>query len=109
MNQQAEIRFQNNSRSSDPESSHLAGESITQSGNRQTQCDAVLDVVSKTPNSTARELAEYYNIDRYMVSRRLADLCNANLVRKAKSRICDIGNRLSCTWKLVDKDQKLLF
>ncbi len=106
---QTQMKFQNNSRSSDPESSHLAGEEITKSGNRKTQCDAVLDAVAKSPNATARELAAYHHLDRHSVSRRLADLCSSNLVRKAKARQCDIGKRLSCTWVVVDKNQAWLF
>ena len=98
-----------NTRNSDPESSHLAGEQITESGTRQTQCDAVLDAVQKMPRATARELASTFDLDRYMVSRRLADLCYTGKVRKAASRECEVGGRLSCTWVEIDKHQLGLF
>ena len=103
------IQLPQNTRNSDPESSHLAGEEITQSGTRQNQCDAVFDAVQKMPRATARELAEAFDLDRYAVSRRLADLCHQGLVRKSSSRKCDIGQRLSCTWAEVDKNQPELF
>jgi len=98
-----------NYRKSDPLSSMLAGDEVTESGTRQNQCDAVFDAVQKMPRATARELAEAFNLDRYAVSRRLADLCHQGLVRKSSSRKCDIGKRLSCTWAEIDKTQHELF
>lgn len=105
----ANIQLPQNTRNSDPESSHQAGEEVTESGARQNQCDAVFDAVQKMPRATARELAEEFSLDRYAVSRRLADLCHQGLVRKTTSRTCDIGKRLSCTWVEVDKNQQELF
>ena len=98
-----------NYRKSDPLSSMLAGDEVTNNGVRQNQCDAVFEAVQKSPRRTARELAEEFGIDRYAVSRRLADLAHQGLIRKSSSRTCEIGKRLSCTWAEIDKHQQELF
>ena len=94
------IQLPPNSRASDPESSHIAGESIANSGVRLTQCERVLQAVRLREGMTAREIALARGLDRYMVSRRLADLETKGLVAKGRMRKCIDGKRMSVTWVL---------
>lgn len=84
-------------RASDPATSHLAAEHITQSGMRSRQQHAVLALLKLYPGRTSQELARY-GIDRYALARRLPELESAGLARKGDARRCDISGRQALTW-----------
>lgn len=107
------IQLPPNSRTSDPESSHMAGEALTDSGVRLTNCDVVLAKVIKLnywyPYSyTGHEISETIEeFDYHEVMRRLNDLAHKELVTKVKDehdkpilRKCSVSKRASCTWVL---------
>ena len=89
-----DIRTQN-ARNTDPESIHLAGEEITNSGQRQRQIDLVSAVVRDMPGRTSRELAAITHLDRYMLARRLPDCAS---VRKGDMRKCVVSQKQAVTW-----------
>ncbi len=84
-----------NARASDPESSHLAGAGIEQSGIAGAQRSIVLAAVMLRQGLTSKELASQSGLDRYMVARRLPEL---KRVKKGDMRICSISKRLCVTW-----------
>lgn len=88
-------------RATDPESSHLAAEEITESGVRQQQIGQAITAVRDHPGSTSRELAELTGLDRYMLGRRLSDAAATGAIRKGgkdEMRVCQVSNRLALTW-----------
>jgi len=91
-----------NARTTDPESSHQAGEGIEASGNATTQRRIALEAVKRRPGYTAKELAVTCNIDRYMLSRRLPELRYKGLVVNGGMRKCaTVGGKLSQTWRVA--------
>lgn len=87
-------------RASDPVTSHLAAEHVTQSGIRSRQQHAVLAIVKLYPGRTSQELARY-GIDRYALARRLPELDDAGLVRRGEMRRCSVSGRQALTWWAV--------
>lgn len=85
-------------RQDDPEASHLAAAEITDSGRRESQLRAVLELVQRRPGSTSRELAAHGPHDRYVIARRLPELEDAGLVLRGEQRICRAGRRLATVW-----------
>ena len=92
------------SRSTDPWTSHAAEFEVTISGKRGTQCNAVLAAIKQHPGSTAVELATWCRLDRYMVSRRAADLFDRGMVVKGDARKCSINKRSMVTWTVRERD-----
>ena len=88
------------SRSTDADSSHLAEAEINCTGSRAIQQHAVLAAVRQTPGMTAREISFSYDIDRYVVSRRLPELVGK--VCKGQIRSCMVGGRKSLTWYPIE-------
>ena len=89
-------------RNSDPETSHEAAQKAVRSGTVGRQCALVLDLVRAWPNSTSGELAWYSaELDRYAVSRRLADLHTKGLVEKGPSRVCRSLGSKQLTWNVM--------
>ena len=86
-----------NSRTTDPITSHIAGEAITQSGKRFNQQAEALRLVSSYPGHTAAELAEFSRLDRYQLSRRLPELEHIR-IKKGDMRLCRILDSQCVTW-----------
>lgn len=87
----------------DPDTSRQAEEEHTKAGTRRRNLDRVLALVRGRPGSTAVELwhgqkDEPGAVGRHEVSRRLADLAHAGLVRQGKARPCWIRERSMVTW-----------
>ena len=87
-----------NSRNTDPETSHLAGQEITASGKRQSQIIKVAQIVELAPGLTSRELSRVSPMDRYTIARRLTDAETAGKVKRGNVRQCQIANRKALTW-----------
>lgn len=82
----------------DPETSHAAADRFTASGARGANCRRVLSLVDARPGATSVELWDAQlgaadPLDRHEVSRRLADLKNAGLVRQGPARQCRVRGR----------------
>lgn len=88
-------------RKTDPDTSHAAACEYRDSGKLTQSKAAVLTAVRKRGGLTAVELALMANLDRYEVSRRLADLRKAGLIRCGESRLCDVHQRKMQTWWAV--------
>lgn len=85
-------------RKTDPATSHEAAREHKESGRAAKSAAAVLAAVNRFPGSTAVELASKAGLDRYEVSRRLADLYRHMIVRHGKVRECTINGRKMMTW-----------
>ena len=92
------------SRSSDPETSHLAEQEINPTGKRAKQQETVLNFVTILPGRTAREYAwEHDALElpedyREVFHRRLPELEKAGKIKKGQARTCSIGKRKAVTW-----------
>jgi hypothetical protein len=86
------------SRADDPSTSKAAEQRVTRSGARKTQADIVLQAVVAYPGRTAVELTTVCQLDRYQVSRRLADLEHQGRVRKGKRRVCAVQKTDAHEW-----------
>lgn len=88
-------------RSTDPVTSHQAGEQITKSGTRKAQQNRVLRALKRFPNRTSAEIANRANLDRYMVARRLPELATAGKAKRGDARTCRINGRNAIVWNPV--------
>jgi hypothetical protein len=92
-------------RGTDPESSHAAGDHVTDSGMRAVQKHQTLTAVKHFPGYTSRELAAAIGggpETRYILARRLADLEHDQRVRKGPQRVCLVSGHQAVTWFLVE-------
>jgi len=90
-------------RSSDPISSHLAAEEMTNSGKRGAQQRISADTVKRFPGHTSLELSKLCGLDRYQLARRLSEIENLS-VEKGPLRCCKISGRKAMTWYPIRKD-----
>jgi hypothetical protein len=90
-------------RKTDPKTSHLSAQAITESGRRQGQLQGVLALLRKYPRSTSLELySKSAFADRYICARRLPELERAGLAMKCGERLCNVGNRMATIWQAVN-------
>lgn len=85
-------------RAADPTSSHLAADTLTRSGRRETLREQAIDAVRTHPGCTASELAARTGLHRYMLSRRLPEAVTAGAVRKGPSMVCTETGYPAVTW-----------
>lgn len=85
-------------RSTDPETSHDAARHIVASGAQALQQNQALDAVACHPGLTSNELARATGLDRYMLARRLPELCDRDLVVAKDQRKCNVSGRTAYTW-----------
>lgn len=81
----------------DPDTSHLAADEITESGQRKRQLDIAVDLVGANPGMTRAELAKESGLCKFMIARRLSD-AKGLLVRQGAKRKCSVDNRMVVTW-----------
>lgn len=86
-----------NARTTDPVSSHLAGDDIESSGIAGNQRRLVLALVKNYPNKTSHELALHSHLDRYQIARRLPEI---HLIEKGPVRTCAVSKRTCVTWRM---------
>lgn len=73
-----------NYRNTDPETSMVAGEAITKSGKRKTQCDRIYGVIKMFGPIGASDIAKIMHFPHpNPVHKRVSDLINAGLVLEA--------------------------
>lgn len=88
-----------NARHTDPESSAMADIAFTASGEKDKQAWEVLQLVARHQECTALELADFSELDRYQIQRRLSDLKRAGYVTHgARSRACRKSGRPAVQW-----------
>lgn len=89
----------------DPETSAVAERQHTASGARSRQALATLALVRRYPGRTACELHAEQGQDgeltRSAISRRMADLQHAKMVRVAGRRICSVAGTWQSIWEAV--------
>lgn len=84
-------------RATDPDTSHIAAETVTKSGVRAHQQRQVLAALREWPGCTSAELARHAHMDRYAVARRLPELV-PQYAFQGGSRECQISGRPAVTW-----------
>lgn len=98
----------------DPETSHLAAESIAKDGTLQRQRRETLEalarwMVERDDYPTSAELAGVGNLRlRFAYARRLPELAedSCGLVSRGPKRTCAVTGRLSHVWRLTDAGRK---
>lgn len=89
-------------RNTDPQTSHLAADAITASGERHAQLVQAIHVVEKYPGLTSYELSVRTGLDRYMLARRLPEAVTAGRVVKGGARECTVTRHKATIWWPVD-------
>ena len=105
MNEQLSMLLPPASRRSDPPSSKMADQEITESGQRESECGFVLwGLWTMQQPVTSRELAMRMGADRYMVAKRLPELRALGKAQSSGDRIrkCRVSGRKCMTWWAVD-------
>lgn len=91
-----------NARHTDPATSAAADRAFTEGGGKASQAWDVLCLVGRHPGCTAMELADFSDLDRYQIQRRISDLTRCGLVGAAvRPRACAKSKRLASTWSLT--------
>ena len=85
-------------RSTDPQTSHDAARHIVASGQQALQQEQTRDAVACHPGLTSNELARATGLDRYMLARRLPELCDSDRVVRGDARRCSVSGRSAATW-----------
>ena len=67
---------------------------------KQTQAEAVLEMLSMITHATSREMSRHFDRDQYMIARRLSDLKNDGRVNVAGYRKCAVTKEICKTWAL---------
>jgi len=89
------------SKSGDPYTSDLAEKRVTESGQRQTDCMKVLELLREHNGSTSRELSQFSKFDRYKIAKRLSDLHNIKKVEYGPKRKCSVAGSKAVPWFIV--------
>lgn len=88
-----------NARHTDPESSAMADIAFTASGEKERQTMEVLQLAARHEKYTALELADFSDLDRFQIQRRLSDLKRGGYVTHgARSRACRKSGRAAVEW-----------
>lgn len=85
-------------RATDPDTSSLAAEAVTRSGQRGENQQVVGATVAKHPGCTSRELAGHCVLDRYEIARRLPECETGGSVHRGSARKCSVSSRKAMTW-----------
>jgi len=85
-------------RRTDPQTSHDAARHIVASGGQAAQHAQTQDAVRCHPGLTSAELARDTGFDRYMLARRLPELCDDDRVVRGDARKCAVSGRSAATW-----------
>jgi len=80
------------------QSERIAAVDVTESGTRESQVLIVAKYVSDHPGQTALGIAAKTKLDRYQVSRRLADAEHLGLVHKGEPVIREVWRPQSTWW-----------
>ena len=87
------------SRANDPVSSHVAGESFTDSGKRQTQLERIIAAVYAHPGCTAGELTQHTGLTHVQIDRRTGDLRLSERIVFGAIRQCRVvGSVMQTLW-----------
>ncbi|GAA0907572.1 hypothetical protein GCM10009552_15700 [Rothia nasimurium] len=88
-------------RANDSDTSHVAARKHTSTGQRQSNLQAVADLVSRMPGLTSWELSRFIELGRdtyHEIARRLPDAVTAGAVKKGVVRACTVTGNQSTTW-----------
>lgn len=86
------------SRRTDPETSSMAAESVTQRGKRAAHVALIVAAVCSDPGKTSAELGEIVHLDRVEAARRTSDAMADGLIEQGPKRACSVCNSTCVTW-----------
>jgi len=86
----------------DPQSSHIAEQSMNKSGKRQLQQKQVQRCVQMYPGRTSAELAQLSGLDRAMIARRLPELSPRHIKRGEELVRCGVNGTQAIAWWPID-------
>jgi len=101
----AERGTRKRARTTDPFTSHIAGERIEAHGRAASQRRACLVAVRTWPGSTSAELAERMGEDRHMPGRRLSELKDDGVICNGVARRCAVTGAKCLTWEPVENSE----
>ena len=91
------------SRRSDPETSSMAAESITQRGKRAAHVALIVAAICADPGKTSAELGEIVHLDRVEAARRTSDAMADGLIEQGPKRPCTVCHSSCVTWWPVSR------
>lgn len=86
------------SRLTDPETSSMAAESVTQRGKRAAHVALIVAAVCADPGKTSAELGEIVHLDRVEAARRTSDAMADGLIEQGPKRECTVCHSPCVTW-----------
>lgn len=92
-------------RGNDPSTSKEAARRLYRSGRLVGQRRIVLRTLSQNDGSTSAEISAKIGDDRYLASRRMKELEEANLVKRGRTRICRTCGNMCLVWWILDKER----
>ena len=98
---QSVIDFSRATRTSHPQTSHIAEENITKSGKRRKHCEIILNALRRNNGSTSAELAQYIELTKEQVHKRMHDLVENEYVIRRDKRICEVKGSLCSVWWIL--------
>ncbi len=97
------MKFKPSTRRTDPVTSLEAEARVMRSGDRETHCRKLLNLVRRYPGMTSAELASICGMERHEAARRLSDLKNPlvgpKLVKQGPKRKCKRSGRMAVIWE----------
>lgn len=93
------------SRLNDPPSSYEAEVFVNKCGERARQQAMVYELVLKHPNCTSDELADFSELNRHQIARRLPEVETAGLIERGTPRKSTKSGRSGVTWHPKVKGQ----
>ncbi len=86
------------SRRTDPETSSMAAQNVTQSGKRSAHVAMIVAAVTVHPGKTSAELGEIVHLDRVEAARRTSDAMADGMIEQGPKRTCNVCNSTCVTW-----------
>ena len=91
-------------RATDPITSHLGAQEVTESGRRKSQKDIILTALRDSNGSTMSEVSMLTDLTEWQVTKRLSDLKNDGLIEQQGMALGQHG--MQGVWFVIDKPEQ---
>ncbi len=91
-------------RATDPITSHLGAQEVTESGRRKSQKDIILTALRDSNGSTMSEVSMLTDLTEWQVTKRLSDLKNDGLIEQEGVAMGQHG--MQGVWFVIDKPEQ---
>lgn len=82
----------------DPASSHQSAREVEATGSAGAQRRAAIALVERHPGHTSLELAQYGQLDRLQLARRLPECAKAGHLTRKDYKRCSVSGKKAVTW-----------